>query len=566
MKTADNSNNFDDATTSSSSTGSSRFLSGEIDFLLEAVDNNDEVVQLTKNQSIDSNNNNKGNGMDVAELFYGTKTPSEEQLRAYSEYGIIRKALIVPKTYYSKSGSSKKTKLMDGLNPKDFDISTCTTIDDIQGTTSFSIYKIKPRRASLPIMQIEFFDNLTRVTSSSSSSTYIWYNYDSCLNGWPSLRCFELVSLEERRTVVDSVMSNVMPKRLQLLASGAVGSDNSLLWKKVWDAAINNNSPPSSVIDPTLLYRATIRASPWTSYAWAKDNPGFVFWYEPHHQPNSRFTYGMELTKTLSQEHFCTHIHMFSHRYAVGRRETTRDRMTYHSVCVLEWNHGRYCSVIELAYLNGVGCHGKSNFYDDRNAKVSKLFAAFPPELIQPALFHRAEIRCYDVEARNIDEFKDYVSKYSKDDEHRRFVDPEFTFSHPARLSMRSKAQIARYLINYITRDTDYEQLKRNCQTFAADLCGFLAGKKNVSPYSPLVSTVQPKNKMHYFLYDSYAYDDNNGGENSSSNSNNNSISSQDSYDQNDDKANMNNKKQGFMKQLFQNNASKKKEIQKAYG
>jgi len=558
MKTADNSNNFDDATTSSSSTGSSRFLSGEIDFLLEAVDNNDEVVQLTKNQSIDSNNNNKGNGMDVAELFYGTKTPSEEQLRAYSEYGIIRKALIVPKTYYSKSGSSKKTKLMDGLNPKDFDISTCTTIDDIQGTTSFSIYKIKPRRASLPIMQIEFFDNLTRVTSSSSSSTYIWYNYDSCLNGWPSLRCFELVSLEERRTVVDSVMSNVMPKRLQLLASGAVGSDNSLLWKKVWDAAINNNSPPSSVIDPTLLYRATIRASPWTSYAWAKDNPGFVFWYEPHHQPNSRFTYGMELTKTLSQEHYCTYIHMFSHRYAVRRRETARDRMTYHSVCVLEWDHGRYCTVVELAYLNGIGgSQGKSNYYDDPDSKVpTKLYAVYPPELIQPWLSDRAEIRGYDVEARNIDEFKDYVSKYSKDDEHGRFVDPQFTFSHPARLTMRSKAQIARYLINYITRDTDYEELKRNCQTFAADLCAFVAGKRNVSPYSPLVSTVQIRNKIHYFLYDSYAYNNNINGQDSST-----TVYNRDDVTNNDATTN-NNKEQGLMQQLFQNNATKNKELE----
>lgn len=74
-------------------------------------------------------------------------------------------------------------------------------------------------------------------------------------------------------------------------------------------------------------------------------------------------------------------------------------------------------------------------------------------------------------------------------------------------MTLRSKAQIARYLINYSTRDADYATLKRNCQTFAADFCAFVAGKKNVSPYSPLVSSVQWENKAHYFLYDSYAYE-----------------------------------------------------------
>jgi len=301
--------------------------------------------------------------------------------------------------------------------------------------------------------------------------------------------------MEERRGM------SIIPTQIQLKASSG-----NLLWKAVWDK--KDTVDPSEIVKKNThhLYRVTLRGSPWTSFAWKKDNPGFVFWYEPHHAGGPRFTYGMELTRKLSND-ICTKIHMVSHRYAIGRKESARDRITYHSVCVLEWEHGQYCSVVELAYLNGIGGYqGKSNFYDDRDAKVpNQLFRAFPPELIQPWLDNKAEIRGYDVEARNFEEFKKFILKYEGND--KRFVDPVFNFSHEARLTLRSKAQIARYLINYSTRDADYATLKRNCQTFAADFCAFVAGKKNVSPYSPLVSSVQWENKAHYFLYDSYAYE-----------------------------------------------------------
>jgi len=46
-------------------------------------------------------------------------------------------------------------------------------------------------------------------------------------------------------------------------------------------------------------------------------------------------------------------VHMISHRYAVSR-ESPRDRLTYHSVCLLEWVHGSYCTVVESAFLNGI--------------------------------------------------------------------------------------------------------------------------------------------------------------------------------------------------------------------
>ena len=41
-------------------------------------------------------------------------------------------------------------------------------------------------------------------------------------------------------------------------------------------------------------------------------------------------------------------------------------RLTYHSAVLLEWDHGRHCTVVELATLNGVGGRrGKSNWLHD---------------------------------------------------------------------------------------------------------------------------------------------------------------------------------------------------------
>ena len=115
-----------------------------------------------------------------------------------------------------------------------------------------------------------------------------------------------------------------------------------------------------------------------------------------------------------------------------------------------------------------------------------------------------AEVRCYDVPYKSHEDFKSFVYKYEGGD--KRFIDPHFHFSHPARLTFRSKAHIAQYLINYISRDTSYAELKRNCQTFCADLSAFVAGKKGIVPFHP-VSRVEYNNRTHLFLYDSFMYE-----------------------------------------------------------
>ena len=146
------------------------------------------------------------------------------------------------------------------------------------------------------------------------------------------------------------------------------------------------------------------------------------------------------------------------------------------------------------------GYNGKSNWFHDKNEAVTSLYKALPPEMICPWLTTAAEIRCLDVVAKNLEEMKDYMKMYEGAE--KRFVDPQFTFSHSARLSFRSRSHIAQYLFNYISRDMSYSELKRNCQTLAADLCSFIAGKKDVAPYHP-INRIDYHNRTHLFLYDS---------------------------------------------------------------
>jgi hypothetical protein len=194
---------------------------------------------------------------------------------------------------------------------------------------------------------------------------------------------------------------------------------------------------------------------------------------------------------------------MISHRYAVAK-ESPKDKLTYHSIALLEWEHGEYCTIVEGAYLNGIGGYkGRSNWYHDKDEAVTGLYQCMPPELISPWLRTAAEIRCYDVKVKNLDEMKAYIDAYTGPD--KRFMDPHYTFSHAARLTYRSRSHIAQYLINYISRDCSYSELTRNCQTFTADICGFLAGKKDVVPYHPL-NRIDYHNRTHFFLYDSNMY------------------------------------------------------------
>lgn len=64
----------------------------------------------------------------------------------------------------------------------------------------------------------------------------------------------------------------------------------------------------------------------------------------------------------------------------------------------------------------------------------------------------------------------------------------------------RSKVDIARYLLNYIGRDRRYTEEFRNCQSFAADFYGFVAGKKDIKPFH-VANRALYQNRSHLFIY-----------------------------------------------------------------
>jgi hypothetical protein len=73
----------------------------------------------------------------------------------------------------------------------------------------------------------------------------------------------------------------------------------------------------------------------------------------------------------------------------------------------LEWEHGKFCTVVEGSFLNGVGGYkGRSNCY------VTALCRSLPPEMISLWLTSAAELRCYDVKAKNLDKMEAFIDIY----------------------------------------------------------------------------------------------------------------------------------------------------------
>jgi hypothetical protein len=404
------------------------------------------------------------------EMNYGNPLPlnvAEEKI-PLGDTGLIWYATVVP-DHFLLDG-----KLHSGLNPKDFDLQRHT---------------IKSRRPSLPLTMTDLFTSFTKVHGPR------WI-FHGVLNGWPGLTTLELISLQQKRAV------------------GTMASPKAVLtgqwtWIHHWSLEKEGKDGVAPNVDGTCVYRAIFRGAPWSAIGWSPESPGFAFWFEPQH--GHRLTYGTKLKQVLSHDDQCTMVHMISHRYAI-ERESPRDKLTYHSIVLLEWDHGQYCTVVEGAYLNGIGGYrGRSNWYHDRDEPISSLYQAFPSEMIGPWSKTSAEIRCFDVEAKNFEDFKAFVYQY--EGAKKRFIDPHFHFSHKVRLTFRSKCNIASYLLNYIGRDCGYSDMSKNCQTFAADFCGMLAGKKGVLPFHP-VSRIQYRDRKHLFLYDSTMYEQKPKGKN----------------------------------------------------
>jgi hypothetical protein len=359
---------------------------------------------------------------------------------------------------------------------------------------------IKPRRGNLAVRSSDFFSSVVKYTESNDNDDFELYEqkpkwiFSGVLNGWPALKTLEVVKIECKRSL-------------------------TMNWVTHWDSSDNKkNEPPTFPTTRSSEVRAVLRAPPYTAIGWTKESPGYVFWFEGNGTGDpDRCLFGEDMIKQFERDRLkkssngllapspkCIKVHMISHRYAVGDNVQVRDRLTYHSFALLEWDHGKYCTVVELAYLGGLGGYtAKCNWLLDKNENPNSLYKSMPPAMIHPWSDDFSEIRVTNVPASNLNDHLEFMKLHTGKNE--RFLDVRHTFSHDVRLSFSCKEHIVRYLINYIERGKTYSEIRRNCQTFAADFCAFLAGKRDVQPFHP-INRIEYKNNAHYFMYESSMY------------------------------------------------------------
>lgn len=203
------------------------------------------------------------------EQSYGNPLTPEEAIQAVpsGDDGLIRYSIVVPDLYCING------KLLNGLNKRDFDAETMA---------------IKPRRPSLLLTKRNLMSSLTMVDTERGPR----YIFNGILNGWPSLRHFELIGLKKRRALPGGVQA---PEFIMNSVKQA--------WVHHWRADVEGKDGiPPEIPDHDKIYRATLRGAPWTSLGWSPTSPGFVFWYEAQRSQGPRVLYGSNLVTELEHD------------------------------------------------------------------------------------------------------------------------------------------------------------------------------------------------------------------------------------------------------------------------
>lgn len=179
---------------------------------------------------------------------------------------------------------------------------------------------------------------------------WIWVG---CMNGWGSLTDMQLLMIKCKASKplfhTGQAHANVDSIETPRLSRSGTNTD--------WEAS-SQQAP--SLSDPLPgMVRLTLKLPEWSMRGWSADSPGFAFHYRAHQEP-PRMLHGERMIAVLRKESVAgglpvaTRAHHFAHRYPVGGTEGVKDRFSYHAGVMVEWDHGEFVSVMELAFWNGV--------------------------------------------------------------------------------------------------------------------------------------------------------------------------------------------------------------------
>jgi len=363
---------------------------------------------------------------------------------------------------------------------------------------------LRPKRPRPHIYAKNFF---SQIELEQTSGMYVFPGLPLGLNQWGGLRELAVLSItyKEKGLLGSKIVRSWTAPNIK---RGKGKKESKAILPKY----------PSVAEKKKRSVRVTLQAPCWTNRGWSEDSPGHAWWFfacRPRAQRRLRFGTRMkeQLRNFLAKEQKkdraavtipkATMIHQFAHRYALGKRkEGMKDKLTYHAGILLEWDHGKHCTVIELAWLNGIGGYGgRSNWVPDKDSGRPVLYRAMPSIMKMPWRTERAEVRAIDIDCKNKEEFERYLKKYSGPG--LRFLDPQVSASAPVRVTLRDQTHIMTYLLNYVLNEGKYDELTRNCQDFAADFYGFMAGlsPEQSKPFHAVCRLTYTPHR-HLFLYD----------------------------------------------------------------
>ena len=337
--------------------------------------------------------------------------------------------------------------------------------------------RLKPRRPLPQIRAGAFFAGVAR----AADGRYV-FDGGGPLNGWPGL---------------------AEPLEVLAITCRVRGTLRSVV-KRFWDSRWADGAAPTFPDRRAVKsVRATLRAPAWTARGYVPRSPGFCFWVTRRDGALACFP-GRAMVAAANDAR-ATRCHLFAHRYSKAR-ESAKDLLTYHAAVLFEWDDGT-ATVCELAWLHGLGGYGgRCNWLPAASAgEATELIGAMPAAMQAPWRSELCEVRLVDVDFTDRAQLEAYLARFAGRRPTDRFLDPKVQHSGDVRLAFRTKKHIFEMILNYQMRDAAYHEESRNCQTFAADLYGFAAGKKGIEPYSQ-VCRVLYKPRPHLFLYDPDQY------------------------------------------------------------